>query len=132
MPGNRHDVQGLYALLQTSFRGQLIGDNAYWPQERVDYALTRHGIYMTADTRKGFKYQHPPEFRSELIRLRHRIERYISLFDMQCNAGRTLNRSARHYTARRWTKALATNTAKAVNQLLEYPLSRYSHLHAVA
>ena len=32
IPGHRHDVQGLYALLKTSFAGHLLGDNAYWPQ----------------------------------------------------------------------------------------------------
>ena len=29
--GNRHDTQGLYALLKTAFQGALLADNGYWP-----------------------------------------------------------------------------------------------------
>lgn len=32
LAGNRHDVQGLYAFFDTSFRGCLLADNGYWPK----------------------------------------------------------------------------------------------------
>lgn len=132
VPGRRHDVLGLYALLHTSFQGQLIGDNAYWPQEKMDRRLVRAGILMTADTRKGFTFQYPPEFRAELKRARQPIERFIAQFDAQFNAGCTLNRSERHYYARRATKALASNTAQTVNLALKRPAHSFCYLHAVA
>jgi len=132
IPGNRHDVQGLYALLHTTFRGHLLGDNAYWPQEKMDRALIRHGIFMTADTRKGFKFQYPPEIRAELRRERAGVERRISLFNEQFHAGETLNRSERHYRARRWTKALAHNLKWEINADLGTPLESIARFRAVA
>lgn len=132
IPGNRHDVQGLYELLHTTFRGHLLGDNAYWPQEKKDRALIRHGIQMTADTRDGFKFQYPPEFRAELKRERAHIERRISLFNTQFHAGKTLNRSEHHYRARRWTKALAHNLTREINGDLGMPLESIACFRAVA
>jgi len=132
IPGRRHDVQGLYALLNTSFRGHLIGDNAYWPQLERDPELVRAGIIMTAATRRGFKFRYPPEMARALAQERHQIERYINHFNEQLNAARTLNRSLRHYLARRWTKALAFNATKHFNQLHGYPVESFSHLRAIA
>jgi len=130
--GNRHDVQGLYALLNTTFRGHLLGDNAYWPQEKMDRALIRHGICMTAKTRKGFKFHYPAHFRDELKHERARIERRISLFNNQYFAGRTLNRAKHHYLARRWTKALAHNLARDINADFGLPLESVASFRAVA
>lgn len=132
MPGNRHDVQGLYALLNTTFRGHLIGDNAYWPQERRDCELIRAGIVMTANTRDGFKFQYPCDFCRALNRTRRLIERYIAQFNHQFHAARTFNRSAVHYVARRWMKALSANATKHFNDSHAYPTAGFSHLHAVA
>lgn len=132
IPGNRHDVQGLYALLNTTFQGHLLGDNAYWPREEMDCALIRRGICMTAKTREGFTFQYPPHFRDELHRERARIERRISLFNVQFHAGRTLNRSAHHYRARRWTKALAHNLTRDINTSLGMPLESIAAFRAVA
>lgn len=132
MPGNRHDVQGLYALLNTSFRGHLIGDNAYWPQEQKDPELVRHGIVMTADTRRGFGFQYPEHFRSALRYERSQIERRISLLNSQFNAGGTLNRCQRHYLARRCTKALALNCSRHTNAWLDLPYESMAHFHAAA
>ncbi|GEM_PF-5736344 len=39
--GNRHDVNGLYALLKSSFHGHLFGDNAYWPKAKNAPSLSR-------------------------------------------------------------------------------------------
>lgn len=132
VPGNRHDVQGLYALLQTTFRGHLIGDNAYWPQEKMDPQLVRQGIVMTAATRRGFGFQYPADFRSALHHERGQIERRISLFNRQFFAGRTLNRSQRHYLARRITKALALNTSRHVNCVLEKSYESVAHFHSAS
>jgi hypothetical protein len=132
IPGNRHDVQGLYALLNTTFRGHLIGDNAYWPREEMDHALIRHGICMTAKTREGFKFEYPACFRDELKRERAHIERRISLFNIQFHAGRTLNRSKHHYLARRWTKALAHNLTREINASFGLPLESIASFRAVA
>lgn len=132
IPGNRHDVQGLYALLNTTFRGHLIGDNAYWPQEKMDRALIRSGICMTANTREGFKFQYPAFFREELKHERARIERRISLFNSQFHAGRTLNRAEHHYLARRWTKALAHNLTRDINAHFGLPVESIASFRAVA
>jgi hypothetical protein len=132
IPGRRHDVQGLYALLKTSFQGHLIGDNAYWPQEQMDHWLARKNIFVTADTRRGFTFQYPPEIRAELRRERSHIERFIGLFDKQFHADKTLNRSAHHYDARRWTKALSHNLSRHLNENLNQPVESVAHIRVAA
>jgi len=132
IPGNRHDVQGLYALLNSTFQGHLLGDNAYWPREEMDHVLIRRGICMTAKPREGFKFQYPACFRDELKHQRARIERRIALFNIQFHAGRTLNRSKHHYLARRWTKALAHNLTRDINASFGLPLESIASFRAVA
>jgi hypothetical protein len=109
-----------------------MGDNAYWPQEKMDPLLVRQGIVMTAATRRGFGFKYPEDFRSALHHERGQIERRISLFNRQFFAGRTLNRSERHYLARRATKALALNSSRHVNFVLDKPYESVAHFHAVA
>jgi hypothetical protein len=49
VPGNRHDIHGLYALMKTAFRGHLHGNNAYWPRVSKRAALEACGITVTED-----------------------------------------------------------------------------------
>jgi hypothetical protein len=72
MPGNRHDVQGLYALLETEFSGTLLGDNAYWPRKEKREELLRHGIEVVAESRSNWKFQYPEITRVWLKTLRGR------------------------------------------------------------
>ena len=132
VPGHRHDVQGLYALLKTPFRGHLLGDNAYWPRHDQDPKLIQHGIIMTAQTRTGFSFEYEPVFKKELRHTRAHIERRIAMFNKQFNAGSTQNRSKYHYMARRWCKAAAHNLSRHLNRLLARPLESCAHFHAVA
>jgi hypothetical protein len=127
IPGNRHDIQGLYALLKTSFQGALIGDNAYWPRAEKREQLEAHGIQITAATRSNWKFQHPPKIKKLLRSHRPKIERRIGLFNRQFYAHRTLCRSAKHYEARRWTKALAHNTSRRINAQAALPLESVAH-----
>ena len=117
MPGNRHDVRGLYALLETEFSGTLLGDNAYWPRKEKREELLRHGIEVVAESRSNWKFQYPKITRAWLNTLRGRaaggrtssdgvggrVERRIGLFDGQMNAGATRNRNPRRLLGRRWT-----------------------------
>jgi hypothetical protein len=132
IPGNRHDVQGLYALLKTSFQGHLLGDNAYWPQVDQRARLEDNGIKVSACTRSNWTYKNPPEIAALLKKWRGRIERRIALFDHQFHAGRTLCRSPRHYEARRWTKALTHNTARHVNDQRHLPKESLAHFRAAS
>lgn len=45
--GNRHDVNGLYALLKTTFEGHLLGDNAYWPKAKKRSKLAARQVTIT-------------------------------------------------------------------------------------
>jgi len=58
LEGNRHDVQGLYSFLDTSFRGCLLADNGYWPKQDKRIALEEHGITVIACTRSNQKHRH--------------------------------------------------------------------------
>ncbi len=127
IPGNRHDVQGLYALLKTTFEGHLLGDNAYWPKREKRAALERRNIRVTAASRSNWQYQHAQPVAESLRRHRSRIERRIGLFDRQFHAQNTLNRSRRHYEARRWTKALAHNLSRHVNHANGWPQESLAH-----
>lgn len=118
VPGNRHDVQGLYALLHSSFCGRLLGDNAYTPGCTLDRKLREQRIEVVALTRKDSRLPLPSRTRAFVKLNRGRVERRISLFNQQLHAQRTLCRSDRHYRARRWFKALSHNVARYLNPKL--------------
>lgn len=132
LPGNRHDVQGLYALLKTTFRGHLIGDNAYWPKEKMRSSLEKKGIRITAESRSNWHFQYSEHDRKWLKKNRSKIERRIGLFDAQFHANRTLCRSRKHYIARRWTKALSHNTSRHINDVKELPSESLQHFRLAA
>jgi hypothetical protein len=132
VPGNRHDVQGLYGLMRTTFHGHLVGDNAYWPKAAKREALARRGIPVTAATRSNWKIENTAEEKARLKQWRGKVERRIGLFDRPFNAGRTLCRSRRHYEARRWTKVLSHNLSRHVNRKLRRPRESVAHFHLAA
>lgn len=131
IPGNRHDVNGLYALLHDTFRGHLVGDNAYWPTARKREELSQKGVTITADARSNWAVKNTPE-EEALLKERGKIERLIGLFDRQFRAERTLSRAPRHYHARRWTKAAAHNATRLLNHRLDIPAETYMHFHLAA
>jgi hypothetical protein len=114
IPGNRHDVQGLYSMLKSEFQGHLVGDNAYWPSHRRRRELAEKHITVTAATRSNWKIKLSANERA-LLKKRFPIERRIGLFNEQFHAERTLSRSRRHYEARRCSKALAHNVTRYMN-----------------
>ncbi|MCX7806427.1 MAG: transposase [Planctomycetota bacterium] len=130
--GNRHDVQGLYALLKSSFRGVLIGDCAYQPNVIKKEELREKGIYMIAAQRSNTRRPRSREFNEWLHRNRAQIERWIGLFDHQFSADRTFNRSWRHYVARRWTKALAHNCSRHINECHRFAFESTAHFRAAS
>jgi hypothetical protein len=132
LPGNRHDVNGLYALLKTSFKGTLIGDNAYTPNPTKRTELTQQGITVHAIQRANAKLPLAPILVEGLHKRRAPIERRIGLFDRQFNAHRTLNRSIRHYHARRLTKALAHNCSRHINVEHDRPKERVAYFRYAA
>lgn len=127
VPGQRHDSQGLYALLKTAFKGKLLGDNAYWPRKAMREKLEAKGIPVMAESRSNWKFQYAPRTKKWLKKRRGRVERRIGLFDKQFHAGSTLCRSAKHYHARRWTKALAHNLSRHVNAARKLPAESMAH-----
>lgn len=132
VPGNRHDVQGLYALLKSTFTEWLIGDNAYWPKKDKRERLALKGIRVTAESRSNWTFQYSGSDRKKLKRERSKIERFISLFNQQFHAGRTLCRSAKHYNARRWAKSLSHNADRHINTVKELPRESYNHFRLAA
>ena len=126
-PGNRHDVNGLYALLEDSFRGLLLGDTGYWPRRKYRRLLARKGIEVAAATCKAWHFQNPPEIAELINSLRRPVERFIGLYDQQFHADRTRSRSLRHYMARRWTKALAHNASRYINSTHGWPFESTQH-----
>jgi len=130
--GNRHDVMGLYSLLETSFVGHLLGDNSYWPKPPKRKALQEKGITVTAATREDWHFQHSPEVAAALSKTRYSIERRFSMFNEQFHADRTLCRSPKHYFARRWTKALAHNASRYINAKNGLPHDSVQHFHIAA
>ena len=130
--GNRHDVNGLYALLKTPFRGALLADCAYQPNKNQALRLQAHGIRVHAAQKSNARHPRPKALRNWLHQRRRKIERRIALLDEQFHAGRTLNRSCRHYEARRWTKALAHNAAYHINAAQGLPLESVAHFKAAA
>lgn len=132
MAGNRHDVNGLYALLKTTFQGHLLGDNAYWPKAKKRSRLAEKGITITADTRSNWHVKNPSKEQDLLDTWRGSVERRIGLFDAQFHAGRTLCRSLKHYHARRWTKTLAHNFSRHLNDELDKPKESVMHYQLAA
>lgn len=130
--GNRHDVNGLYALLKTSFQGHLLGDNAYWPKAEKRSELAAKEITVTADTRSNWHIKNPPEEQELLDTWRGRVERRIGLFDTQFHAGRTFCRSLKHYCARRWTKICTHNFSRHLNNELNRPEESLMHYQLAA
>jgi len=133
VPGNRHDTQGLYALLSTSFAGCLLADNGYWPNPKKREALLENGVQVIAAARSnGKKAVNTPEEKKLLKEWRGRVERRIGLFDKQFHAGRTLCRSEKHYRARRWAKVLTHNASRHINAVLGRPLEVLAPMRAAA
>jgi hypothetical protein len=130
--GNRHDTQGLYALLETLFRGALLADNGYWPSAEKRKELEARGITILACTRSKQKFQHLPEDAALLKKHRPHAERFIGLFDAQFHAARTLNRSWRHYLARRWCKMLAHNGSRFINRFHGWATDSVAQLRRVS
>lgn len=127
MPARRHDVQGLYQLLSSNLKGLLLGDNAYSPNPRMAQQLREIGVEVLASKRRNAAHPHPETIRKLLHEWRRRIERQIALFNAQFHASNTVNRSARHYIARRWFKATAHNISRLLN--LHSDLNRESVAH---
>jgi hypothetical protein len=127
MPGNRHDVIGLYDLLTTAFTGHLIGDSGYWPKPKPRAALEARGITVTAGTCKAWHYQNPPEIAELIDNHRRPVERIIGLYNQHFHAGTTRCRSPKHYHARRWTKALAHDLSLYINYTNHWPLESLVH-----
>jgi hypothetical protein len=132
VPGNRHDVHGLHALLHTNFRGLLLGDNAYTPGRKLDPALRAHGIQVVAQTRKDSRVPLPPKTRTFVHAKRCRIERRIGLFCRQFAAHRSFSRSAKHYQARRWMKTLGHDLSRYLSPILGRAPERMFHFRVVA
>ena len=132
LPGNRHDVNGLYALLKTTFKGTLIGDSAYQPNAKKRVELNQQGIHAHAIPKSNAKLPLAPVLVEWMHKKRAPIERRIGLFNEQFNAHRTLNRSARHYRARRLTKALAHNISRLINVTNGRPKERVAYLRYAA
>lgn len=132
IPGNRHDSQGLYTLLETSFRGHLLGDNAYWPKMDKRKELAQRGILVSAATRSNWNVKNTPEEDVLLKRWRGTVERRIGLFDRQFRAHRTLCRSRRHYEARRWLKLISHNASRVINNQLGLSEESLAHFRLAA
>ena len=132
LEGNRHDVQGLYSFLETSFRGCLLADNGYWPKQDKRVELEEHGIIIIACTRSNQKYRHTQNDAALLKKHRPHVERFIGLFDQQFNATKTRCRSFKNYVARRWTKALAHNASRFINIENDWPINSVTHLRKVS
>lgn len=132
IPGNRHDVQGLYALLKSSLRGLVLGDNAYTPRPEKARKLADVGIEVIAAQRSDAVERHPKLVRILLKDWRRRVERRIALFDEQFNASDTLCRSPQHYRARRWMKVLAHNLSRLLNSLNHLKRESVAHYRLAA
>lgn len=132
LPGNRHDVNGLYALLKTPFKGMLLADSAYQPNKTMAAKLDIQGISVHAEQKSNARRPRPVLLRNWLHARRSKIERRIGLFDRQFHAHDTLNRVARHYHARRWDKALAHNASRHINASYRYASESLAHFNAAA
>jgi Transposase DDE domain. len=132
LAGNRHDIQGLYSFLETSFRGCLLADNGYWPKQDKRIELEEHGISVIACTRSNQKFRHTPGDAALLKKHRPHVERFIGLFDQQFNATKTRCRNIRNYVARRWSKAMAHNASRFINKKNGWPINSVAHLRKIS
>ena len=132
MPGNRHDVHGLYSLLETSFRGCLLADHGYWPNGEKRAELEEHGIRVIACTRSNQKFRHKPNDAALLKKNRAHIERFIGLFAAQFNASRTQCKNFANYKVKRWCKAMAHNASRRINKQHSWPLNSMAHIRKVS
>lgn len=132
LAGNRHDVQGLYALLKTTLAGLLLGDTAYWPCASARKKLAEKGLEVLARTDRRWQFQNPPEVAAWIDRHRHHLDRVISLFNQQFHGDRTLCRSPRHHQARRWSKVLAFNASRFLNMIHGWPVESMVHFRLAA
>ena len=130
--GNRHDTQGLYALLKTAFQGVLLADNGYWPNAGKRKELAEHGVTVLACPRSNQKFRHSPEDAALLKKHRPHAERFIGLFDAQFKAARTLNRNVKNYMARRWCKGMAHNSSRLANHRRAWAKASVAHLRCVS
>lgn len=131
LPARRHDVQGLYALLNTSFTGHLVADNGYWPNPKMRELLLAHGIQVTAGARANQRQQ-PSAHQKRLLKKRQIMEPRISGFNRSTNADRTLCRRQKHHRARRWVKALGHNARRRLNPLFGCTPDAWLRFHTVA
>jgi hypothetical protein len=132
VPGHRHDTQGLYALLRTHFRGHLIGDNAYWPRPDMREKLRHHGITVCPATKAEWSMHNSPQVQRFIRKQCKRMERQIARLNTQFHTSRTLCRSRKHFEGRRWTKVMAFNLSRHINQVLHRPLESTAHFHLAA
>ena len=132
LPGNRHDVHGAYALLKTAFTGVFYADNAYTPKASEREKLLAKGIHICAVPKQNAKLPLAPCLDAYLRKERGVIERFIALYNQQFHAGRTLNRSVRHYLARRAFKLLSHNCSRVTNAALQRSIHSVAHFHAAA
>lgn len=127
IPGHRHDVNGFYALLKTSFEGHLLGDNASWPEEKKRARLAKKNIIVTADTRSNWYVRNLPEEQALLDEWCGTVEWRIGLFDAQFHAVRTLCRSPKHYYVRGWFKVFSHNLSRHLNNNFRKPEKSVMH-----
>lgn len=132
LPGNRHDAHGAYALLKTAFTGVFYADNAYTPKPKKRDELLARGIHICAVPKKNALLPLAPCLDEYLRKRRGVIERFIALYNQQFHSGRTLNRSLRHYCARRAFKMLSHNCSRVTNATLKRALHSVAHFHAAA
>lgn len=130
--GQRYDLHGLYALMETSFEGTLVGDNGYWTDEDDRRMMFDGGLRVAAFPKSNQHAQYLPITGATLRGVRGRVERRIGLFDRQFHAGRTLNRSRRHYIARRLAKAAAHNSSRRISTAKDLPTDSVEHFRLCA
>jgi hypothetical protein len=79
LPGNQHDVNGLYALLDNTFKGTLLADNAYTPKASKREELSQHGIRIHAVPRRNARLPLAPCLVQWLRHRRSPLERFKAL-----------------------------------------------------
>ncbi|MCX7935055.1 MAG: transposase [Planctomycetota bacterium] len=128
VPGNRHDVNGLYALMRESFRGHLIiADNAYWPKQEKRAALAAQGITSLTHVTTGTSNL-PWKKKNNL----NFVGKSKEISASSINSSNAQNRNPQHYLARRWTKAVAYNATRLLNHRFHFPSESYLHFHLAA
>jgi hypothetical protein len=87
---------------------------------------------VQASPRSNQKFQYEPITGAWIAHVRGRVERRIGLFPAQFHAGRTLNRKAAHYRARRLCKAAAHSASRHMNAVGHLPPDSTRHFRAAA